>query len=231
MRAEIEPKPTIVDNSQKPLNTGERRQSPEDWRRTYEQALRGNPEATNSVFETLLRKLFKRLSHRSPPVPWSEPGDFAQIGVIGALPYFQGERGEKPPAYQVLEALALRIAKNALIDEKRKGRRERGGEVLEDYREDPPPIFAYPRPETHVKSRRGLEDEVLNRVAAEEVVPELWEAFEQLTEGQQRVIWLRIIDGLSTRETAEALGTTPGVVKSRLHRGLQGLRRAFGVLE
>jgi RNA polymerase sigma-70 factor (ECF subfamily) len=46
----------------------------------------------------------------------------------------------------------------------------------------------------------------------------------QLPEGYRTVLLLRDIEELDTEETALALGTSPGVVKTRLHRARQALR-------
>jgi RNA polymerase sigma-70 factor (ECF subfamily) len=46
----------------------------------------------------------------------------------------------------------------------------------------------------------------------------------RLPESYRTVLLLRDIEGLDTEETARQLGTSPGVVKTRLHRARQGLR-------
>jgi RNA polymerase sigma-70 factor (ECF subfamily) len=46
----------------------------------------------------------------------------------------------------------------------------------------------------------------------------------QLPENYRTVLLLRDIEGLDTEETAQMLGTSPGVVKTRLHRARQALR-------
>jgi RNA polymerase sigma-70 factor (ECF subfamily) len=53
-------------------------------------------------------------------------------------------------------------------------------------------------------------------------------ALRQLTTAQQTVIRLRYFEGFNTAETAELLGLTTEVVKTRLHRSCRALR---GVLE
>jgi RNA polymerase sigma-70 factor (ECF subfamily) len=47
---------------------------------------------------------------------------------------------------------------------------------------------------------------------------------DQLPETYRTVLLLRDIEGLDTEETARLLGTSPGVVKTRLHRARQALR-------
>jgi RNA polymerase sigma-70 factor, ECF subfamily len=52
----------------------------------------------------------------------------------------------------------------------------------------------------------------------------LAEALGQLPERQRDVIILRLVEGLSTRETADRLGAAEGTIKSSLARGLSALR-------
>jgi RNA polymerase sigma-70 factor (ECF subfamily) len=52
----------------------------------------------------------------------------------------------------------------------------------------------------------------------------LWRAVAELPPLQQRVVTLRIIEGLSTTETAAVLGRAEGTVKASLWRALQRLR-------
>jgi len=47
---------------------------------------------------------------------------------------------------------------------------------------------------------------------------------ESLTPEQRAVVLLRLIDGYSTRETANILGIAEGTVLSRLSRGLAAMR-------
>lgn len=60
--------------------------------------------------------------------------------------------------------------------------------------------------------------------------PSVKAALLELTESQRAVIICRYYLGLSEAETAAALNTRPGTVKSRLHRGLQQLQRRLGHL-
>lgn len=47
---------------------------------------------------------------------------------------------------------------------------------------------------------------------------------EQLPESYREVIQMRDLEGFNTNETARRLGTTEGVIKTRLHRARQALR-------
>jgi RNA polymerase sigma-70 factor (ECF subfamily) len=65
-------------------------------------------------------------------------------------------------------------------------------------------------------------DQVLER---EELRTAVREAIEKLPDAYRIVLQLRDIEELSTAETAEILGTTNNVVKIRLHRARQALRK------
>jgi RNA polymerase sigma-70 factor (ECF subfamily) len=54
------------------------------------------------------------------------------------------------------------------------------------------------------------------------------QGLERLDPKYRSVIVLRLIDGFSTRETAEILGLPPGTVLSRLARGQERLRQILG---
>jgi RNA polymerase sigma-70 factor (sigma-E family) len=78
-----------------------------------------------------------------------------------------------------------------------------------------------PRPEA-VTDRAGPDwSEDLVRRA------ELFEALLRLPAGQRATIVLRHLDGLSERETAEALGCSEGTVKSQASRAMAALRKYF----
>jgi len=69
------------------------------------------------------------------------------------------------------------------------------------------------------------EVEAVDRIQSAEAVALL----AQLSEDQRNVLLLRMIAGLSLRETAEALGKPVGAVKSIQHRALATLKRSISV--
>jgi RNA polymerase sigma-70 factor (ECF subfamily) len=67
------------------------------------------------------------------------------------------------------------------------------------------------------------------RLNARQELRRLAGAFDELSDRCRDVMWLRRIEGLSQRETAERLGMREGAVESQLARGVRALARAvFG---
>ncbi|HEY5755383.1 MAG TPA: sigma-70 family RNA polymerase sigma factor [Steroidobacter sp.] len=67
------------------------------------------------------------------------------------------------------------------------------------------------------------------RLNARQELRHLAGAFDELSDRCRDVMWLRRVEGLSQRETAERLGMGEGAVESQLARGVRALARAvFG---
>jgi RNA polymerase sigma factor (sigma-70 family) len=76
-----------------------------------------------------------------------------------------------------------------------------------------------------------LVDEVSpeRHVGASQELQRLALAFDSLSDKCRRIVWLRRIEGLSQRQTAERLGVREVAVESQLARGMRALARAvFG---
>ena len=90
------------------------------------------------------------------------------------------------------------------------------------------------RKPTRSLSRRAEEDAV-DRTSAEDHVirdsvdPRLVRSLERLPAAQREAVVLRHVIGLSTAETAAAMGCPAGTVKSHVSRGLAALRRSMCV--
>ena len=56
---------------------------------------------------------------------------------------------------------------------------------------------------------------------------EMGRLLEELPEKQRAILILRVVNGLSAEETAEAVGSTPGAVRVAQHRALGRLRRSL----
>ena len=63
------------------------------------------------------------------------------------------------------------------------------------------------------------------------VQAEVQRAVDALPDLQRSVVILRVFEGMSTKETAEAIERSEGTVKASLHRGLQTLRGKLRDLE
>jgi RNA polymerase sigma-70 factor (ECF subfamily) len=77
----------------------------------------------------------------------------------------------------------------------------------------------------------ALVDEVSpeREVGAKQELQSLSLAFDSLSDKCRRVVWLRRVEGLSQRQTAERLGLREIAVESQLARGMRTLARAvFG---
>jgi RNA polymerase sigma factor (sigma-70 family) len=77
----------------------------------------------------------------------------------------------------------------------------------------------------------ALVDEVSpeRHVGAKQELQSLALAFDALSDKCRRIVWLRRIEGLSQRQTAERLGLREAAVESQLARGMRSLARAvFG---
>jgi len=117
---------------------------------------------------------------------------------------------EKLDTYQVGQSPVIawlyRMAHNAVIDHYRM---KRTFVSLEDLHQ------------AEVKQEDGIEEKLELQIKSQQ----LRAALQVLTEEQQRVLILKFIDGLSTREIARQLGKQPGSVRSLQMRALQRLSR------
>jgi RNA polymerase sigma-70 factor (ECF subfamily) len=71
---------------------------------------------------------------------------------------------------------------------------------------------------------RGADDPAMARAESSADLARLLTA---VSERARAVLVLRFVEGLTTEETAEAVGRPPGTVKSDVHRGLAQLRAAL----
>jgi len=62
-------------------------------------------------------------------------------------------------------------------------------------------------------------------------IEKIWNAVRGLNDEQSQIIHLRFAAGLSYAQIAQAIGIPIGTVRSRLHRGLKGVREHIGNLE
>jgi RNA polymerase sigma-70 factor (ECF subfamily) len=107
------------------------------------------------------------------------------------------------PALRNPRGWLLTIGYRAFLDQKARVKVPDALDDSPDLRGDPP-------------SERAIRNEEARRVHA---------AVEQLAEPVRQVLTLHYTGGLSLRQTAEAIGVSEGTVKSRLHAGLNQIRR------
>lgn len=159
-----------------------------------------------SLFEILMRRYNQRLFRvaRGILADDAEAEDVMQEAYLRAFRELAGFRGEA-----LFSTWLTRIACHEALARMRKRRRLvpiAGGEPPE------------PPAETH-----GPDREVENR----ELKDVLRQAVEALPDPLRTVFCLREVEGLSTEETADALGLTVENVRVRLHRAKMGLRQTL----
>ncbi len=161
-------------------------------------------EVLAAVHPLVLRYCRARLG--SGETPGGSAADVAQevcLAVARALP---GLRLDAVPFH----AFVYRIAANKVVDAYRAAGRWR----------------CVPMAEVPDRPDAGTDPE--HRVLAIERADELGVLLDLLTPRQREILILRVAGGLSARETAAAMGSTPDAVRVAQHRALTRLRGAVG---
>lgn len=150
-------------------------------------------------YKDKLYRLALRITLQRP-----EAEDVVQETLIRAW-----ERREELGNVESVEAYLLTVCRNLAIDKREKKDNQNvslGEEEME-------------LPASDISPQERLEyEERLRRVH---------ELFSKLPERQRTVMQLRDIEGLSYRETAQAMGITEDVVRVTLHRARAAIRQAF----
>lgn len=172
------------------------------------EALRaGDSAALAAVFDAYADRLYRlALGLLQDPVEAEDVVQEAFLTLMTHLDRFEGRSRVGTWLY--------RVAYNASLDRLRQRQPEPLPEQDSEGPDDPP------MPRALVEWRLTPE-EIL---ADAEALAELDQAVAELPEALRAVFILRDIEGLSTAETAEALGISPGAVKVRLHRARLALR-------
>jgi len=160
----------------------------------------GDPEALASLYACYVERITRYVYSRVTDHQLAE--DITSRIFLKML--------EKLDTYQVGQSPVIawlyRMAHNAVIDHYRM---KRTFVSLEDLHQ------------AEVKQEDGIEEKLELQIKSQQ----LRAALQVLTEEQQRVLILKFIDGLSTREIARQLGKQPGSVRSLQMRALQKLSR------
>jgi len=160
----------------------------------------GDPEALASLYACYVERITRYVYSRVTDHQLAE--DITSRIFLKML--------EKLDTYQVGQSPVIawlyRMAHNAVIDHYRM---KRTFISLEDLHQ------------AEVKQEDGIEEKLELQIKSQQ----LRAALQVLTEEQQRVLILKFIDGLSTREIARQLGKQPGSVRSLQMRALQKLSR------
>ncbi len=121
------------------------------------------------------------------------------LSALDALPRFE-ERGA------TFRAWLFRIAHNALLNHVR-GRSRRRTEQLE------------------TAMAQAAPDDVAAAVARRDDARRIWRAVSALPDERRRVVILRFVDELTSREIGEVIGRSEGAVRVLLHRALRDVAR------
>lgn len=166
-----------------------------------EKAKRGDPGAFGELYEAYAPRVFRFLfAHLDDRLDAEDLTEEVFLRVWEALPGFR-LRGVPFGGY------VFRVARNALYDHYRRSGRSRTTEDFEQEHIDP----AQPDPAESVPMK--MEHRELRRTLV------------KLPEDYRMVVVLRFLVGLSTDETAAALGRSIGATRVLQHRALLSLRQ------
>ncbi len=176
----------------------------------------GDPSALSALFEAYADRIYRlALGVLRDPAAAEDIVQETFLSAITHLNRFEGRSS--------LGTWLYRVAYNASLDRLRR----RTDEPLppDEPEADHEIGEAVPLPRSIVDWTTTPERWLTDR----EVAAELDRAIGELPESLRVVFLLRDIEGLSTEETAEALGLTPGAAKVRLHRARLALRERLSV--
>jgi len=167
-------------------------------------AVQGDQDARRDLFESIHGMVVRYCRSRAAPASMTSisADDIAQEACIAVLTALPSYRQQGKPFI----GFVYGIARHKLADAYRAAARSRSTPVAE----------VPDRPTDEM----GPEQRALAGFAA--VLA--GELLTQLSEGQQEIIRLRVIVGLSVEETADALSMSPGAVRVGQHRALTKLR-------
>ncbi|HEX6238552.1 MAG TPA: RNA polymerase sigma factor [Acidimicrobiales bacterium] len=160
----------------------------------------GDPRAFEELLRWLERPVGGYLRARGAD-DWEALANDVFVRAFGAIDGFEGNAVQ-------FRAWVFRIARNALIDE----RRHRARRV--------DTVVTVPHELPDAGTADHLPDHLGERDRVEALLGEL-------TDEQREVVLLRVVGGLNVEETAEVVGRRPGAVRALQHRALTRLRRSL----
>ncbi|MHB2206343.1 RNA polymerase sigma factor [Methylobacterium sp. CM6257] len=184
-------------------------QPPADEAELLEQARRQDPAAVRQMLQQHNRRLYRIA--RSIVRDESEAEDVLQEAYVRAFTHLNTFRGEAR-----FSTWLTRIVINEAL-----GRLRRQRPALDPSVGRAPNIGAQIIPFPHASA--SLDPEAL--MAQHEVRTLLEQAIDRLPDAFRTVLVARLVEDLSTEETAALLGLRPETVKTRLHRARRLLRR------
>lgn len=169
-------------------------------------AVNGEPSAFGSLYDhyhtQIYRFVYLRVSHRE------DAEDLTHRTFVSAWEKIGNYKERGFP----FSSWLYRIARNAVIDHYRTRKEHvRWEEVSEEVLSDVPDLVA------SIEAKREAE--------------KVYKALLKLRSDHQEVIILRLIEELSVRETAEALGKSEAAVKTTQHRALKELKKELKMEE
>jgi RNA polymerase sigma-70 factor (ECF subfamily) len=119
------------------------------------------------------------------------------VRAFASLDGFRGDSG--------FRTWLFTIERRLLLDRRRAERRRPAGEELTD-------------------DAAATKYSALDRLVAGETRGQVWEAIDRLTPTQREVFVLRVTEGLSYKEIAEAVGTTEGAARVHYHNAMHAVK-------
>lgn len=171
-----------------------------DEERWFDEALRRARAGEPAGFDALVRHLHGRLLGFARAHGADDPEGLADDVLVQMCRSIDGFDGNLPQ----LRAWVFTIARNRLIDERRRAGR----------RVDARPTEPDQMPDRAVA---GDSDDLDQRERTKALLS-------VLTEDQREIVLLRVVVGLSVEETAEVVGKRPGAVRALQHRAMRHLR-------
>jgi RNA polymerase sigma-70 factor, ECF subfamily len=172
-------------------------------------AQQGDAEAYEALLRELLPVVRQRVRRRIGAA--GEVEDTVQNVLISLHRARQTYRPEQP-FRPWLNAIVRNASIDALRRRARRSRFEGGG--------DPEQVADHNARPTALAGPRGDE----SGLGDERLSPDLASALATLPAGQREAVELIQLEGLSVAEAAERVGTSPGALKVRAHRGYRALR-------